>query len=219
METSGHQRQTLARLKILIADDVQATRRTTRIMLSTIAGVEVVAIARNGHQAVALTQKHHPDIALMDVNMPEMDGLTAIRKMLVPHPGLVCIVISAERSAPVFQEAINLGVNNYLTKPFTIDELERAIQKAGQTVLQNRQRMDKEARLRRERTMFAKRLATEYVKTRRSDDKAVQVFEYLATDPHCEMRWLLHLAMLYVLRQKWGRLKQLAARLEQRSKK
>src|SRR5690349_20530651 len=68
------------KLRVLIADDVQETRRNTRLMLATIDDVEVVAIAANGIQAVELTEEHHPDILLLDINMPEMDGLTAYRK-------------------------------------------------------------------------------------------------------------------------------------------
>jgi len=61
-------------------------------------------------------------------------------------------------------------------------------------------------------------LANEYAKTRRTDDKAIEVFEQLAKNPQCEPRWLQNLAMIYVVRQKWGRLKLFAEMLEQRTK-
>ena len=66
-----------SKLRVLIADDIQETRRNTRLMLATIDDVEVVAIAANGVQAVQFAREHHPDIVLLDINMPEMDGLTA----------------------------------------------------------------------------------------------------------------------------------------------
>ena len=76
------------KLRVLIADDVQETRRNTRLMLATIDDVEVVAIAANGLQAVQLTEEHHPDILLLDINMPEMDGLSAYRKIAQTHPDI-----------------------------------------------------------------------------------------------------------------------------------
>ena len=65
---------------------------------------------------------------------------------------------------------------------------------------------------------YLKQLANEYSKTRRTDDKAMEVFEQLAENPQCEARWLQTLAMIYVVRQKWGRLKILAEKVEQRTK-
>ena len=72
--------------RVLIADDVQETRRNTRLMLATIDDVEVVAIAANGLQALQLAKEHHPDLVLLDINMPEMNGLTAYREIAKVHP-------------------------------------------------------------------------------------------------------------------------------------
>jgi lipopolysaccharide biosynthesis regulator YciM len=66
---------------------------------------------------------------------------------------------------------------------------------------------------------YLKKLAEEYSKSRRMDDEAMGVFEQLADNPECEMRWLRTLAMLYILREEWGKLKILAARLEKQTKK
>ena len=84
------------KLRVLIADDVQETRRNTRLMLATIDDVEVVAIAANGIQAVDLAKEHHPDILLLDINMPELDGLSAYRRIAQMYPDTGCIIISAE---------------------------------------------------------------------------------------------------------------------------
>ena len=65
------------KLRVLIADDIQETRRNTRLMLSMIEYVEVVAIASNGLQAVEMTKQQQPDIVVLDINMPEMNGLQA----------------------------------------------------------------------------------------------------------------------------------------------
>ena len=205
--------------RVLIADDVQETRRNTRLMLATIDDVEVVAIAANGLQAVQLAKEHHPDIVLLDINMPEMDGLTAFRNIVQIHPDTGCIIVSAEKDTTTLRTAISLGVQEYLIKPFTIDELEVAIARVNDKVVEVRKKLAQVSDLKKKKEDYLKQLATEYSKARRTDEKAMEVFEQLADYPNCEPRWLQTLAMIYVVRQEWGRLKILSTRLEQRVKK
>jgi YesN/AraC family two-component response regulator len=204
------------KLKVLIADDVQETRRNTRLMLATIDDVEVVAIASNGVQAVQLAAEHHPDLVLLDINMPEMDGLTAYREITKIYPETGCIIISAEKDAETFRNAISVGVQEYLVKPFTGDELEEAITHVRSRVEESQQRILQDTQVRKQREAYLVQLATEYAKTRRTDDQAMEVFEQLAANPQCDPRWLQTLAMIYVVRQKWDRLKVLAGKLEER---
>jgi YesN/AraC family two-component response regulator len=207
------------KLKVLIADDVQETRRNTRLMLATIDDVEVVAIAANGIQALQLAKEQHPDIVLLDINMPEMDGLTAYREIAKILPGTGCIIISAEKDTTTFRNAISVGVQEYLVKPFTVEELEAAINRVRGLVEQHRIRLAQDTQLRKQREAYLLQLAAEYSKTHRTDEKAMEVFEQLAQNPACEMRWLQTLAMIYVVRNEWRRLKLLATKLEQRVKK
>ncbi|HZJ24606.1 MAG TPA: response regulator [Anaerolineales bacterium] len=207
------------KLRVLIADDVQETRRNTRLMLATIDDVEVVAIAANGIQAVQLAKEHHPDIVLLDINMPEMDGLTAFRNIAQIHPDTGCIILSAEKDSTTLRTAISLGVQEYLIKPFTIDELESAIGRVDQKVQGNRRKLAQMDDLKRKKEDYLKQLAIEYSKARRTDEKAMEVFEQLADYPNCEARWLQTLAMIYVVRQEWTRLKILASKLEMQTKK
>ena len=206
------------KLRVLIADDVQETRRNTRLMLATIDDVEVVAIAANGIQAVQLTAEHHPDILLLDINMPEMDGLTAYRKIAQAHPDIGCIIVSAEKDTTTLRTAMSIGVQEYLIKPFTIEELETAIARVYPRVQETRRKLIQAEQLRRKNEAYLQQLASEYAKTRRTDDQAIEVFERLAENTHCEARWLQNLAMIYVIRQMWGRLKVLAEKVEQRTK-
>src|SRR5690349_1561700 len=118
------------KLRVLIADDVQETRRNTRLMLSTL-DVEVVAIASNGKQAVEMTKEQRPDIVILDVNMPEMDGLTAYQKISQIYPDTGCIIISAENDSTTLRTAISIGVHEYLIKPFLIEELEKALERVS----------------------------------------------------------------------------------------
>ena len=207
------------KLRVLIADDIQETRRNTRLMLATIDDVEVVAIASNGVQAVDLAREHHPDILLLDINMPELDGLSAYRRISQIHPDTGCIIISAEKDTTTLRTAMSMGVQEYLIKPFTIDELEDAIIRVNKRVQETRQKLVQAEQLRRRNEAYLKQLAGEYAKTRRTDDQAVEVFERLAEYSNCEMRWLQNLAMIYIVRQDWGKLKILAAKVEQRNKK
>ena len=206
------------KLRVLIADDVQETRRNTRLMLATIDDVEVVAMAANGVQAVQLAKEHYPDILLLDINMPEMDGLTAYRQIAQIHPDIGCIIISAEKDTTTLRTAMSIGVQEYLIKPYTIEELETAIARVYERVRQTRQKLVQSEQLRRRNEAYLQQLASEYAKTRRTDDQAIEVFERLAENPQCEPRWLQNLAMIYVIRQMWSRLKILAEKVEQRTK-
>ena len=209
---------TRKKLKVLIADDIQETRRNTRLMLATIDDVEVVAIAANGVQAVQFATEHHPDIVLLDINMPEMDGLTAYSEIVKVYPETGCIIISAEKDSTTFRNAIISGVQEYLIKPFTGDELEEAIGRVRVRVEQSRQKINQDTQVRKQREAYLIQLATEYSKSRRTDDQAMEVFEQLAENPQCDPRWLQTLAMIYVVRQKWSRLKVLAEKIEGRNK-
>jgi YesN/AraC family two-component response regulator len=206
------------KLRILIADDVQETRRNTRLMLATIDDVEVVAIASNGLQAVQLAKDHHPDIVLLDINMPELDGLSAYRRIAQIYPDTGCIIISAEKDTTTLRTAMSIGVQEYLIKPFTIDELEGAVTRVHERVKENRKKIAHLQDLNKKKEDYLKQLASEYAKTRRTDDKAMEVFEQLAQNPQCEARWLQTLAMIYIVRQQWGRLKILAEKVDQRTK-
>ena len=205
------------KLRVLVADDVQVTRRNTRLMLSEHPLVEVVAIASNGEDAVLLAKTHMPDIAVLDINMPRMDGLTAFRRMVEFNPNMACIIISAERDDVTFREAMSVGAREFLVKPFTIDEMIRAIDKVGKIVLDKRKHAAQQEQIREERETYLKQLAHEYAKYRRVDDQAVQVFEQLTANPACDLHWLVNLALIYLVRKNWGKLKELAERLEQQT--
>ncbi len=198
----------------MVADDVTETRRSTRLMLTLIPNVEIVAIAKNGREAVELARQHKPDIALMDVNMPQMNGLQAIEIMVSERPEMACIILSAERDTETLLEAMAVGARGYLTKPFTSDQLIEAVARISHSISANNAQNDQVAKLRRQRDIYMVELANEYVKQRRTDDKALLVYEELAARPDCDLQWLMSLAMIYVLRKEWGKLKALAIRLE-----
>jgi len=199
--------------RVLIADDVLETRRNTRLMLADNPMVDIVAIAHNGREAVELAKKHQPDIALLDINMPEMNGFEAFQEMYKIFPTMACVIISAEDDNQSFRSAMNVGAREYLVKPFTVYQLNNAVKRVGDIVKAERDKAEVANRLKEQRSSYLLQLATEYSKTRRTDDEAVEVFEQLAANPKCEVRWLRTLAMLYIIRQEWMKLQVLAGRL------
>ncbi len=199
--------------RVLIADDVLETRRNTRLMLADNPMVDIVAIAHNGREAVELAKKHQPDIALMDINMPEMNGFEAFQAMYDIFPSMACVIISAEDDNQSFRSAMNVGAREYLVKPFTVYQLNNAIKRVGDIVKAEREKAEVAQRLRQQRASYLIQLAHEYSKSRRTDDEAVEVFEQLAANPRCELRWLRTLAMLYIIRQEWKKLQVLSGRL------
>lgn len=204
-------------LRILIADDAAETRRTLRIMLSLDEKLEVVAVAENGLQAVELAELQKPDIALVDINMPGLNGIEAIKRMLSNDPGLICTVISTEQDSHTLYEAMAAGAREYLIKPFTMGELEQVIAKVRKlmevrehTVLEvEKQQKQREVQLR-----SIKSKAREAILARRTDDETVEILEDLASETNCEEVWLMNLGIVYILRKEWGKVGELAERLE-----
>ena len=206
------------KLRILIADDVQETRRNTSLMLSEIEYVEVVAIASNGKQAVEMTEEQRPDIVILDINMPEMDGLTAFKHIVQMFPGTGCIFISGEKDPVTVQKAEAIGANDFLAKPFTIEEIEASIKKVVENVKMKRQKIAQSNQVHLEKTVSLEELANEYLKEGRTDSQSTQLFEKLAQNPKCDVRWLEALAMIYAVQGEWGKLKLLAERIERQKK-
>ena len=211
-QTSGPQKN---KLRVLIADDFQETRRNTRLMLATFDNLEVVAIAANGVQAVEMARDKHPDIVILDVNMPEMDGLTAFQHIIKANPNTGCIVISAENNPATVSKAMSIGIHEYLVKPFLVEEMEKAIQHVSEQLHETREKTMQLNQANANYVAYLEKTANEYLKEGRIDEQATQIFERLAANPKCNVRWLETLAMIYAIQRKWSKLKVLAARLEQ----
>jgi len=205
-------------IRVLIADDAPETRRSMQLILSLAPDAEVVATARNGREAVEMAVSHQPDVALVDVNMPEMNGLEAIRRMRARRPELVCIIVSAEKDAVTLKQAVEVGVAAYLIKPFTAEQVLGILEKSRQLAVAARVQAAAAHPTQPSRREWLEQTANAFVKARRTDDAAVKVFEALAAMPDRSLRWLTHLAIIYALRGEWNKLKRLATHLEQRQK-
>ena len=114
-------------ITILLADDHNVLRQGIAQMLEAQPDMKVVAQASNGSDAVALARTHQPDIVLMDINMPEMDGVEAARRITAELPGTGVIILTMYRRDDYVFEAIKAGANGYLLKEVELDELLEAI--------------------------------------------------------------------------------------------
>lgn len=202
--------------RVLIADTTQETRRNTRVMLSSVKGVEVVAIALDISQAVEMARRHKPDIILLDMNITRSQGMAAYQQVMQENPHVICIFIVPVDNHEAVEVARSVGIQDHLVKPFSEHELEQVMQRVIQ-------RLDSQANAaaRAEYEKHAadiRQLAEEYVRAQRTDEEAVRVFEEAIQLPESELRWMQTLAMIYVVRQRWGKLKSLAEKLEQRTK-
>jgi DNA-binding NarL/FixJ family response regulator len=114
-------------IRVLLADDHTLVRAGVKALLVRIPGVEVVGEAANGREALRLMKGLAPDVALMDIAMPELNGLDATAHAARDHPGVRVIIVSMHASEPYVQEALAAGAAGYLLKDADLDELERAI--------------------------------------------------------------------------------------------
>ncbi len=113
-------------MKLLIVDDSSIVRRTIeRHILSD--HIDEVYQAANGRQALEMFRQHLPDFVTMDITMPEMDGLTCITEMMAIKPDTRLMVISALGDAATAIEAVERGANEYVTKPFSVEDINTAL--------------------------------------------------------------------------------------------
>jgi DNA-binding NarL/FixJ family response regulator len=117
----------MMRTRILLADDHALVRQGFGSLLSGIVDFEVVGEATNGRDALRLIRELAPDIVLMDISMPELNGLDATARALHEHPKLKVIIVSMHTSEAHVVEALRAGAAGYLLKDADIGELEGAI--------------------------------------------------------------------------------------------
>ena len=103
-------------IKILIADDHLIIRQGLRLILETESDFELVGEASDGAEAVSLCQKLTPDVALMDLRMPNMDGLTAIERLRAEQPGVAVVILTTFNEDELMFRGLQAGAHGYLLK-------------------------------------------------------------------------------------------------------
>ena len=114
-------------IRILLADDHNVLRQGIAQVLDSQADMQVVAQAQNGVEAVRLAKQHCPDMALIDINMPEMDGVEAARQISADLPETGVIILTMYRRDDYIFEAIKAGASGYLLKEVELSELLKAV--------------------------------------------------------------------------------------------
>ena len=118
-------------LKIVVADDEAMVRRGLRMLIEDERGMEVIAEAANGREAVELARRKRPDLVLMDIRMPELDGLSAARQVLaLAHPPRVLMLTTFDEDENVY-EALRIGTSGFLLKASPPEQLLEAIKAVG----------------------------------------------------------------------------------------
>jgi DNA-binding NarL/FixJ family response regulator len=118
----------MSTLRILIADDHDVVRRGMRALLEDQSGWEVCAEANNGRQAVEKVKQLKPDVAVMDVTMPELNGLEATRQILKIAPRTEVLILTVHESEQIAQEVLKTGARGYILKSDAGRELVAAVQ-------------------------------------------------------------------------------------------
>lgn len=130
-----------SKIKVLIVDDISETRENVRKLLQFENNVEVVGAARTGHEAITLTAETDPDVILMDINMPDMDGIQATEAIREKLPYVQIVILSVQSDPNYMRRAMLAGARDFLTKPPTADDLIAAVQRAGQMAHQERAKL------------------------------------------------------------------------------
>jgi DNA-binding NarL/FixJ family response regulator len=126
-----------ALIRVLIADDQRVVREGLTMLVGLIDGVEIVGTAADGAEAVELAERERPDVVLMDLRIPGMDGAAATRRIRLDLPDTQVLVLTTYADDDSLFPALQAGARGYLTKDASAEEIEQAIRAlvAGRTYL------------------------------------------------------------------------------------
>lgn len=122
----------LDKIRVLIVDDIAETRENVRKLLQFESDVDVVGTARTGREGIQLAGELDPDVILMDINMPDIDGISATEEIRQKLPHIQVVILSVQGDSNYMRRAMLAGARDFLTKPPMGDELISAIKRAGE---------------------------------------------------------------------------------------
>lgn len=131
-----------SKIKILIVDDIPETRENLRKLLFFESDIEVVGAATNGQEGVDMAQELEPDVVLMDINMPGMDGIKASELITRNLPYTQVIIMSVQGEADYLRRSMLAGAREFLIKPFSSNELITSVRRVYKLSAEQRQRMN-----------------------------------------------------------------------------
>jgi DNA-binding NarL/FixJ family response regulator len=118
-------------IRVLVADDHQIVRDGLNALLGALDGIEVVGLAADGVDAVHLVEERTPDVVVMDIQMPRLDGLEATRRITARHAGVKVVMLTMNEDDETVLAAIRGGASGYLLKGSGAEEVEHAIRAAA----------------------------------------------------------------------------------------
>jgi len=116
-------------IKVMLADDHSIVRAGLRRIIEETEGIEVIAEASNGREAIQQAHQHLPDVAIIDISMPDLDGLEVTGRLLSDFPHLPVLVLTMYEEAQYAIRAIEIGAKGYITKKSAPEQLVEAIRK------------------------------------------------------------------------------------------
>lgn len=127
-------------IKVLLVDDQTLIRQGIRLLLEIEPDIQVVGQAADGRAALEQVETLHPDVVLMDVRMPEMDGVAATRTLSARHPEVKVIILTTFEDDETVFEGLKAGARGYLLKDISSEEMAQAVRKvaAGEALIQSR---------------------------------------------------------------------------------
>jgi pilus assembly protein CpaE len=126
------------KIRVLIVDDIAETRENIRKLLQFENDMEVVGVGRTGREGIELTKETKPDVVLMDINMPDMDGIVATETIRRSVPSTQIVILSVQGDSNYMRRAMLAGARDFITKPPSVDDLTAAIRRAGKMAREER---------------------------------------------------------------------------------
>ncbi len=124
--------RTTKTIRVVLADDHDILRQGLKMLLNLQPEIQVVGEARTGREALALAQTHHPDVVVLDISMPDMDGMEACQQIRRQAPATQVLILTMHENEDYFLEALRLGAAGYLLKKAAPTELHLAIEAVAQ---------------------------------------------------------------------------------------
>jgi pilus assembly protein CpaE len=160
-------------IRVLIVDDIAETRENIRKLLQFEADIDVVGAARSGAEGIELAKTTKPDVVLMDINMPDMDGITATEGLIRDVPYAQIVILSVQSEIDYVRRAMLAGARDFLAKPPSADELTATIRLVAGRAQEIREKLDEQAQI---QVAAAKLPGTGFLGPHRMEGKLLTVY-------------------------------------------
>ncbi|MDW8327877.1 MAG: response regulator [Anaerolineales bacterium] len=198
----------MTKLRLLIADASSDFRRNVRAMLADERNFDIIALARDGFEALEIARKLQPDVAVLDLHMPGMNGLETMQALARVSPRTRCLIMSVDRAYGHVDAMRKAGAPEYLVKPFSVEEFIAAVRRVvAATPYVTGDRLGNEPPLNQP-------LVLTLLKTGRMDDEAARAYLEYIHHPNAQPETLARLAEIFCARREWKHLRHICGKME-----